>query len=479
MVGNRRIYSPESGSKMLANIFFARARIPFVLAILVVTATAPALACGGGESEPILDPSPTPAATPTATPRPDPTATLSYSGLPVIWVRQFGSDATDLALDLALDVEGHPYVTGTTAGELPDQSNVGSRDAFVRRYNSDGSVAWTVQFGTSGAEIANGISVDSQGDIYVVGSTTGMLSGHPNAGGKDAFVQKLDPSGGQIWTRQFGTGEEDEALKVSVDGSGYALVVGVTSGVLTDQTAIGGQDIFLSKVDSAGQEVWTVQLGTDRPDMVNDITVDDLDNIYIAGTVEGALQGQVHYGIGDAFVRKYSPDGLELWTIQFGTFREDNAFAVAVDKDGNVYVGGGTGGTLTEQESAGADDAFLRKYDSAGNQLWTVQFGSNSEDEIRGLAFDSDGNIQTTGWTLGMLVGTSTAVGADSFLTTYDPSGTELVRIQLLSTPFDKTTAIASASSGEIYITGRTEDALPTQSKLGSTDAFLIQIVLE
>ena len=464
----------------LTKVFFPGARCRLITTFLAVAAIA-ALACGGGGSgsEPAEEPTPT--STPTTAPISTPSTPThpGYTELPVTWVRQFGSQSTDLALDIALDAEENIYVTGTTAGAFPEQDNIGSRDVFVQRYNPDGSSAWAVQLGTAGTDIANGIAINTAGDIYIVGSTTGELTTQPNAGAKDAFVQKLDSSGEQIWVTQFGTAEEDEAFKVAIDSSGNVVVVGVTSGALPGQRPIGEQDLFLTKIDSKGQQVWMVQLGTDKGDIANDVTIDSGGNVYIAGTVGGALPGQSTRGIDDAFVRKYDPDGTEIWTAQFGTFRKDDAFAVVVDSEGNVYVGGGTSASLGDEENAGGADAFLRKYDSMGDHLWTLQFGSNSEDEIRDLTFDADGNIQAAGWTLGVIVARATAVGADSFLTTYDPSGAELVRIQLTSTPFDKSTGIASASSGEIYVTGRTEDALPTQSKLGSTDGFLVQIVLE
>ena len=465
----------------LINVSLLGARRWLIAMFLVVPVAIAALACASADpaQEPAEDPEPT--STPTSAPVSSTRTSThpGYTDLPVTWVRQFGSRSTDLALDIALDAEDNIYVTGTTAGAFPEQDNIGSRDSFIQRYNPDGSSAWVVQLGTEEADIANGISINPDGEIYVVGSTTGELSPQPNAGGKDAFVEKLDSSGEQIWIAQFGTAEEDEAFKVAVGGSGNIAVVGVTSGVLPEQGALGNQDIFLTVMDPDSHEVWTVQMGTDEDDMAHDVSIDGEGNVYIAGTVGGALPGQSAYGVEDAFVRKYDPLGAEIWTVQFGTFRKDDAFAIAVDGEGNVYVGGGTSESLGDAESAGGADAFLRKYDSTGSLLWTLQFGSNSEDEIRDLTIGADGTIQAAGWTLGIIVARATAVGADSFLTTYDPSGAELTRIQLTSTPFDKATGIASATSGEIYITGRTEDALPTQRKLGSTDAFIVQVVLE
>src|SRR5436190_1126535 len=96
-------------------------------------------------------------------------------------------------------------------------------------------------------------------------------------------------------------------------------------------------------------------------------------DVYVAGSVDGtgALPGQTGSGGQiDAYVRKYDVGGTELWTRQFGTGSDDWAFGIAVD-DSGVYVTGLTSGTWPGQISAGSGDEFLRKYDLDGNERWT------------------------------------------------------------------------------------------------------------
>ncbi|MFQ5933557.1 MAG: SBBP repeat-containing protein, partial [Dehalococcoidia bacterium] len=104
------------------------------------------IACGGCETGPTSTPTPTP--TKVLTPTIPPTVPPGFTDLPVGWVRQFGSGATDMATDVAVDREGNVYVAGITAGVLPDQTSAGSRDALVRKYAPDGQEMWTVQFGS-------------------------------------------------------------------------------------------------------------------------------------------------------------------------------------------------------------------------------------------------------------------------------------------------------------------------------------------
>ena len=97
----------------------------------------------------------------------------------------------------------------------------------------------------------------------------------------------------------------------------------------------------------------------------NGVAVDASGSIYVAGTTEGTLPGQNNApGAGDAFLRKYDANGTELWTRQFGTPKFDDALAVAVDASGSIYVAGRTFGAFPGQNYAGGADAFVRKYDA-------------------------------------------------------------------------------------------------------------------
>ena len=92
----------------------------------------------------------------------------------------------------------------------------------------------------------------------------------------------------------------------------------------------------------------------------------DAQGIYVAGCTNGSLPGQVNRGAGDAFLRGYDSEGNERWTREFGSPGMDCARAVASDGTG-AYVAGSTWDALPGQLNAGASDGFLRKYDPDGN----------------------------------------------------------------------------------------------------------------
>ena len=273
-------------------------------------------------------------------------APIAGWGQEIVWTSQFGSASNEGANVVSLGHDGNIYVAGGTLGTLPGQSTQGGNDAFVCRYSPDGTETGTLQYGSSADDGGNGVAVDAGGNIYVSGGTSGVLPNQTNAGGNDAFVRKYDANSQEVWTRQFGTANNDFATRIEIDPSGNPCVVGCTWGVLPDQASAGGQDIFVRKYDSDGNELWTRQFGTSDNEGTSGIAVDSAGNIYVAGGTSGVLPDQTNVGNGDAFIRKYNAAGNEVWTRQFGTSGGEGTSGVAVGPDGNVYVSGGTTGAF-------------------------------------------------------------------------------------------------------------------------------------
>jgi hypothetical protein len=331
----------------------------------------------------------------------------------IVWTIQFGTADWDNASGISVDESGM-YVSGQTMGTLPGQTSAGDQDAYVRKYDHAGTEVWTRQIGTSELETPGGISVDSSG-VYVAGTTGGAFPGQTSAGSIDAYVRKYDHAGTEIWTRQFGTATADYAYGISVDESGV-YVAGETGGAFPGQTSAGSYDVFVRKYDHAGTEVWTRQFGTSESDLAIEISVDS-SGVYVAGSTGGIFPGQTSAGFTDAFVRKYDHAGTEVWTLQFGTAAIDNAGGVSVDESG-VYVVGSTRGTLPGQTSAGNGDkdAFVRKYDHAGTEVWTCQFGSSDNDGATGGVSVDGSGVYVAGFTDGTLPGQASAGSTDAFV---------------------------------------------------------------
>jgi parallel beta-helix repeat protein len=385
-----------------------------------------------------------------------------------LWTRQFGTTTGDKAAAISADASG-VYVAGYVGGALPGKTSSGGRDAFVRKYHPDGTELWTRQFGSADDETTHGVSVDASG-VYVAGTTLGTLPGQTScSGGYDGFIRKYDVTGSEVWTRQFGTTSDDVAQSISVDASGV-YVAGETNGTLPGQTSAGGRDAFVCKYDLAGNELWTRQFGTAAIDFANGIS-SDASGVYVVGLTEGTLPGQTSSGAYDVFVRKYDPNGNEVWTRQFGTTTYDYPAGIAIDASG-VYVAGHTGGTLPGQASSGSMDAFVRKYDLNGNEIWTRQFGTGVGENLRGISLDASA-VYVAGLTSGTFPGQTSSGGLDVFVRKCDLNTGAEVWTRQFGTAFDDFPESISVDASGVYVAGVAEGSLSGQTYSGGWDAFV------
>jgi hypothetical protein len=341
---------------------------------------------------------------------------FNASGMPE-WSRQFGSSEGDSSYGSSVDADGNVYVVGDTFGTLTGQANAGGSDAFVVKYTASGALLWIQQIATSFTDHAGAVGVDSNGNVHVAGYTAGALTGQTNAGTFDAFVVKYDASGTLVWARQFGTDSGDYARGVGVTATGTVYLAGSTRGTLPAQTSAGAEDAFIARYSSSGTLNWTRQFGTVGVDQVMALSVESTGDSYIAGSTTGPLSGQTHAGGVDAFVMKYDSGGTWQWTRQFGTGGDEEGLAVHVDWGGNAFVAGYTTDTLPEQTTVGQRDAFVTKYDVSGTLGWTRQFGTQEDDSAAGVGADMAGNAYVAGYTGGEFPGETRAGGVqDTFV---------------------------------------------------------------
>jgi hypothetical protein len=380
---------------------------------------------------------------------------LSTTG--IIWSSEFGPPNSRTFVDSVTLHATDVYMAGATEGALPGQTTAGNRDAFVRKYDSSGNVLWTQEFGTTEIDEANGISVNDSG-VYVVGDTAGTLPGQTSEGvNSSVFVRKYDFDGNVIWTRQFGAADGALGGAILADATGV-YVGGQGSGLLPGQTGLA----FVRKYDADGNVLWTRQFGTGTYGAGVRSFVVDSSGVYAAG-----------FDVPDAFVVKYDGDGDLLWSREFGSGLNTGASSVAVDASG-VYVGGLTNGALPGQTNAGDYDAFLRKYDADGNELWTREFGTAGFDDIGKVVVTATG-VCVAGDVSGALPGQTSEGDFDVYVRMYDTNGNDQWTRQFGTSSIDLMAGLAADSSG-IYVGGDTGGALPGQTNAGGLDAFLVKI---
>jgi len=343
------------------------------------------------------------------------------------WTRQFGTSSSDVTSDggkgINVDSSGNVYVTGHTYGGLDGNTNSGDYDIFLVKYNSSGTKQWLRQLGTSSEDRGNSVSSDSSGNVYVTGYTHGGLDGNTNSGSSDIYLMKYNSSGTKQWIIQLGTSSTDIGRDVSVDSSGNIYVAGFSEGGLDGNTNSGNADIILMKYNSSGIKQWIIQLGTSSEEKAGSVFVDLTGNVYMSGYTYGGLDGNTNSGDMDIILVKYNSSGTKQWTSQHGTSSFDIGKDVSVDSSGNIYVTGHTVGGLDGNLQNGNGDLFLMKFNSSGTKQWTSQLGTSSIDYVSGMSIDSSGNVFISGYTEGGLDGNTNSGNKDIFLVKYNSDG--------------------------------------------------------
>jgi hypothetical protein len=191
-----------------------------------------------------------------------------------------------------------------------------------------------------------------------VGSTDENLEGD-KVGLADAFLASYSSDGAVMLVRQFGTAEGDDAEGVRLDAEGNIFVVGESYAGLGG-LALGGADVYVARFTPSGEVTWMTPLGTERQDLAFDVALDPDANVYVTGVTEGTLSGE-NLGRYDVFVAKLSADGESLWSQQFGTEQQDYGYGVVADLEGNVFVTGATSGDLGAERS-GDSRQFVTRF---------------------------------------------------------------------------------------------------------------------
>ena len=272
----------------------------------------------------------------------------------LLWKHQ--SDISNShGIGVAADELGFVYISGF--------ADVNARsEAFLSKYSASGDVIWSRRLSTPAGGTARyvgstDLAVDKQGNIYTAGATDGSLAG-PNAGEGDAFLAKYDANGEVLWTRQYGTILQDSIQGVSIDPFGNIYATGQTDGSLAGELK-GNHDAFLIKCDSDGNLLWARQSGTAGYEAGDGVSTDRFGNAYVTGFTDGDFGG-VGAGNLDVFISMYGADGDLRWTRQFGTEVKDTAAGIVTDGKGHLYVAG-TVDTYVGGMTVTDSSAFLAK----------------------------------------------------------------------------------------------------------------------
>ncbi|MCB1179522.1 MAG: SBBP repeat-containing protein [Leptospiraceae bacterium] len=378
---------------------------------------------------------------------------------------------------------GNLFITGHTNGGLDGNTVTGSYDMFITKYDSNYNKLWTKQIGVTSKQTTHIESrIDSSGNLYLTGYTNGNLDGNTLNGAVDLFIAKYDNNGNKLWLKLLGaSGKATYGLGISIDSSGNSYITGYTTGGLNGNSLTGNQDVFIAKYNTEGVLQWSKQLGVaSKSTYGSGISLDNSGNIYITAYTDGGLDGNSFSGgILDLFICKYNSSGTKQWTKQIGggSLKMVQGRKIINDSAGNSYISGETTASIDGQTLTGKRDILLLKFDTDGNKQWTKLLGGNSgEVAVGGIILDSSSNIFITGsiYTNGLdgnsLIGSS----SDAFLVKFDSTGNKIWTKQLgvSSKQTVSSNLEMNSTTGKVFITGSTYGNLEGNTLNGSYDAF-------
>lgn len=318
------------------------------------------------------------------------------------WATYFGGYGDDLAYGCAVGTDGDVYLSGSTTsptgigfnGFLNSYNDDVLPDAFLAKFDRNGILRWATYYGGLFSHEYGIVATGPAGEVYLAGHTESSTdiaeNGHKNtfSGVKDAFIVKFNSNGNRIWGTYFGGTEYDDVKDITTDGEGNLYFTGLTYS--KSQVANGGyrntiaglDDIYITKADSGGTPVWSTYYGGYDDDEALKIVTDNKNNVYVSGKTRSTAgisfgqAGNTLYGSADAFVVKYTTNGILDWGMYVGGDAEEDGF-VAIDTAGLVYLCGTTTSSDIAKDGHqntkdSATDAYLVKFSPKAARLQPI-----------------------------------------------------------------------------------------------------------
>jgi len=315
------------------------------------------------------------------------------NSLDVLWTKFLSTTENERSSAIAVDSRGFVYVAGVTYGSIGgDFENQGDADLFLAKFNAEGEKVWARQWGSEEYDGISAISIDSEDNIYVAGSTTGELDDNMNLGGSDMFITKFNDSGTKQWTKQWGTDENDSAVSIKNDSEGNILLTGTTNGGLDgcEHSEVDPEystytwDAFLTKLDKDGNRIWTRQWGGSTNNYMGiSISIDTYGDIYV---LESLNSSRIEMSI-----TSFTSDGIQKYSKFLGPTIFTVASMMVCDKENNLLVNG-------FHHDGQSYVPFLSKFNKNAQQLWTKEWNPKLISNTRNnLSLDKYGNIFMTG----------------------------------------------------------------------------------
>jgi hypothetical protein len=320
------------------------------------------------------------------------------------WETNLGGSADDGGYTIYV-TEDHEYLAAgfTESTDVQVTGNHGEKDCWIVKLDSEGSVLWRKCYGGSKSEIIYGIAQTSDGGFVFASesvSSDGDLPG--NLGGADFWIFKIDHLGNVVWSKVYGGSNLDTPNRVEIGPDNYIYVIGQTNSNDGDISfSNGGLDIWLLKLDQAGNLVWQNTLGGSNYDFGTDLVFSSNGKLVISGCVYSS-NGDVTDNNGgmDFWLAELNDQGNVIWQKAFGGSGDDAALSIEVMGNSGFLIFGDTqsnNGDVVGND--GGQDFWLVRVSNTGELMWQKTYGGTLDESGYGIARLKDGGVALAGRT--------------------------------------------------------------------------------
>jgi hypothetical protein len=290
-----------------------------------------------------------------------------------LWMTNLGGDQHEIGFGVTEGPPGVYYAVGKT-----NSAGNGDYDGYLVKLNSDGSVAWEKTFGGPMTDGLSSICPSWSGGYILTG-----IIGTGIHGSSDVWIMEVNPEGDSLWSRMYGGSHGDRGIRVrqTTDG-GYILAA-------SRYVLLQGDQVYLLRLDAAGDTLWTKTYGGSHHDYSNDI-LQTADGGFI---VAGVTYTDSGIEAGQAYAMKTDASGDTLWTRKYGGGHEDIFNSVAETPTGYIFAGN------TWSFGAGLLDIYAVGTDLNGHIIWEETYGHEGAELSYAICPAVGGNYVIAGYT--------------------------------------------------------------------------------
>ncbi|UTW55606.1 SBBP repeat-containing protein [Kordiimonas sp. SCSIO 12610] len=325
---------------------------------------------------------------------------------------------------------------------------------------------------------ANRIAVDSEGNIFTVGTSSGSFGNQINtASENDVFLTRFDQAGNVVFSRLLGSSEDADAFAITIDSNDNVIIAGQTDNALVENDIFDGAgDAFVASFTNQGTENFRFQLDTFSETSGLTVTTDSNNDIILGGFARSSINASTSFGGGrdGLLLRLDGTTGSVQDSNLIGGATNEQISAVTTDSNGNILIASEENG-----------EAVIRRFDASNltNELSSINLGAlGAGGSISGIAVDGNtivisGTVQGNGLNAGTVVGSTTG-GLDGFVIGLSDDGTSLNPnfTTFISTTGTDNIADVTISGGNVFVAGTTAGTLSGEASIGADDGFVARI---